>query len=454
MTRPLDLMALDVSPAALPADPLQHHREEARRLVRTGLVVLGLCVVPAAAWLTLAPLASAVVASGVVKVELNRHTLQHAEGGTVSRVLVRDGQKVRAGEPLIELGDVAVAADQARLQYRLLSEQAGALRLETEQAGVDRLEWPSALRTAADREPALAEHLRKEQMLFASRRDALHSQSRLLRDQRATIEQEFVSLREQISRADESVAAQRKELDTNRSLAGDGFIAPARVLQLEATVADYGVKLAERRGELVRARQRLLDIDLRLRALDSDYQQQASDQLRSATVRIRELEQELRKARDAGTRQVIRAPIDGEIVNLRATHAGMVLAPREPVLDVVPEDPRLLVETRIRTEDIGRVHVGQSADLRLTAFQYRTSHPVAGKVSYVSADRLVDAQTQQPYYTVQVSVDRAAVARAIDGARLQAGMPADVYLQGGSRTALQYLVEPVAQILRHAGRER
>jgi HlyD family type I secretion membrane fusion protein len=451
-----DLLSLESGtlPQAQPADLLAVHLREAQGLVRLGCWVLGLCVVPAVAWLTLAPLASAVVAPGVVKVDMNRRTLQHAEGGTVSRVHVRDGQKVRAGEPLVELGDVAVSADRVRLQHRLLAEQAGALRLESEQVRRDLLAWPVFLQEAARREGSLAEHLRKEQALFAARRDALLSQTRLLRDQRATIDQEFVSLRVQIGKADESLAAQQRELDSHRSLAKDGFIAPTRVMQLEASVADYGVKLAERRGELVRAQQRMLDIDLKLRTLDNDYRQQASDQLKVATVRIQELEQELRKASDALSRQVISSPVDGEVVNLKATHAGMVLAPREPVLDVVPVNPRLLVEAHIRTEDVGRVHQGQRADLRFTAYQYRTSHLVPGTVHYISADRLVEPQTQQPYYTVQITVERDAVSRAIAGAELQAGMPAEVYLQGEARSPLQYLVEPVTQVLRHAGRER
>ena len=449
-----DLLALGMPAPDHPADLLANHAREAQRLVRMGSWVLGLCVLPAVAWLTLAPLASAVVAPGVVKVDMNRQTLQHAEGGTVSRVHVRDGQKVRAGEPLVELGDVGVAADRVRLQHRLLAEQAGALRLEAEQQRSDQLVWPAFLQDAAQREVSLAEHLRKEQSLFAARRDALLSQGRLLREQRSAIDQEFGTLRTQIGKAGESVAAQQNELESNRTLARDGFIAPTRVMQLEASVADYGVKLAERRSELVRAQQRMLDIDLKLRTLDNDYRQQASDQLKVAAVRIQELEQELRKASDAASRQVITSPVDGEVVNLKATHAGMVLAPREPVLDVVPVNPRLLVEARIHTEDVGRVHEGQHADLRFTAYQYRTSHLVAGTVRYISADRLVEPQTQQPYYTVQVAVERDAVSRAIAGAELQAGMPAEVYLQGGDRTPLQYLLEPITQILRRAGRER
>lgn len=435
-------------------DLIAGHAREAQAVARKGLWVLGLGVLPAVLWLAFAPLASAVVAPGFVKVDSNRRTVQHAEGGTVSKVFVRDGQKVHAGEPMMELGDVAVAADRERLNYRLLAERAGVLRLEAEQLRSPSLVWPPFLLAAAKDDASLAEQLRKELALFVARRDALVNQAQLLREQRGKVEQEMVSLKAQIDSAAESIAAQRRELDSYRSLLKDGFIAPTRALQTEASVADYGAKLEERRGELVRAQQRVVDIDLKLRSLDNEYRQQASDQLKVASVRVQEIEQELRKAADASRRQVITAPVDGEVMGLRVTNPGVVLAPREPVAEVVPDNPTLLVEARIRTEDVSRVHRDQSAEVRFTAYKYRTTHLVPGKVTYVSADRLVEQQTNQAYYSVHVEVDSHAVAKATGGEKLQAGMPAEVYLQGGDHTPLQYLIEPVTQVLRRAGRER
>ncbi|MEY4751703.1 MAG: hypothetical protein RIQ60_3917 [Pseudomonadota bacterium] len=445
---------------------VERHVNEARALARRGAWVLVLGVLPGLAWLTWAPLSSAVVTQGYVKVDLNRRTVQHAEGGTVRVVHVRDGQKVKKGEPLLELGDVSVAADYERLRVRQLTERAGVVRLEAEQDLKPALEWPPELMDAAGRDPSLAEQIRKEQALFTTRRSSLRSQTDLLQQQRDKVMQEMVSLRAQIERAQESIKAQRAELDTNKSLVQEGYIAATRVLQLQATVADYGVKLEERRGELVRADQRVVDINLKLRGLENDYRQQASDQLKLAQSRVNDIEQELRKATDQQQRQVIVAPVDGEVMGLKVTAPGAVLAPREPIADVVPADPRLLVETRIRTEDINRVHLNQKAELRFTSYRYRTTPLVPGKVSYVSADRVVDRDSSASYYTVQIEVDASQQALLAAGAgasgdvgaeaavRLQAGMPAEIYLQGEVRTPLRYLVEPVLEALRHAGRER
>jgi HlyD family type I secretion membrane fusion protein len=449
-----------------PPSPLvSRHMDDARALVRRGTWVLALGVFPGLAWLTWAPLSSAVVTQGYVKVDLNRRTVQHAEGGTVRVVHVRDGQKVKKGEPLIELGDVSVAAEFQRLQVRLQAERAGVIRLEAEQDLRAAPEWTGELLDAAGRDPSLAEQIRKEQALFSARRSSLRTQSDLLQQQREKVMQEMGSLRLQIDRAQESIKAQRAELDTNKSLVQEGYIAATRVLQLQATVADYGVKLEERRGELVRAEQRVVDINLKLRGLESDYRQQASDQLKVAQVRVNDIEQELRKASDVAQRQIITAPVDGEVMGLRYTAPGAVLAPRETIADVVPADPRLLVETRIRTEDINRVHLNQKAELRFTSYRYRTTPLVPGRVSYVSADRVVDRDSGASYYTVQVEVDASQQALLASGAaasgeagdapvRLQAGMPTEIYLQGEVRTPLRYLVEPVLEALRHAGRER
>jgi epimerase transport system membrane fusion protein len=218
-------------------------------------------------------------------------------------------------------------------------------------------------------------------------------------------------------------------------------------------VADYGVKIEERRAELARAEQRTVDADLRIRSLESDYRQHASDQLKVTAARLSEIEQERRKSLDASARQVITAPASGEIIDLKYSTPGSVIPPRETIADVVPDDTRLVTDARVRTEDIGRIHRGQAADIRFTAFTYRTTQLVRGKVVYVSADRLVDRATHVPYYSVLVEADPASLATAGD-LKLLAGMPAEIYVKGDERTPLQYLVEPVTQVLRRAARER
>ncbi len=434
-------------------DPMQLHVGEARRLAHWGMAVAIFGLLPVTAWMTFAPLSSAVVAQAFVKVDLNRRPVQHAEGGIVRQVLVRDGQHVMQGEPLLVLGDVSVDADKNRLDYRVKTERASLARLDAEQGMQQSLKFPADVVEAAKADPRLAEQVSKERALFAARREALAGQVRLLHAQRDKVAEEVVALRAQITQASESMRFQKLDLDTNNKLRRDGFVSANRVSQLEGAIADYGVKLEERRSELARAQQRMVDIDLRVTALEGEYRQQASDQLKVATARLSEIEQEQRKSIDASARQVITAPASGEVIGLKYQAPGAVIPPRETIADIVPDDTRLVTEARIRPDDISRVARGQPADIRFTAFKYRTTQLVRGKVIYISADRLVDRATEAPYYSVLVEADSESLAKAGD-LKLLAGMPAEVFIEGGKRTPLQYLLEPVTQVLRHAGRER
>ena len=425
---------------------------EARGLGRRGAAVLALGLLPVLAWLALAPLSSAVIAHAFVKVDLDRRPVQHAEGGIIREVKVRDGQRVAQGEPLIILGDVAVDADLSRLTYRSQAERASSARLEAEQFVLSSLTFSRDLLAAASTDARLAEQLAKERALFVTRRDALRSQTALLREQRERVVQEGVALRAQIAQASASLKHQQVELTSNRNLLKDGFVSLARISQLEASVADYAAKLEEKRSEVARAEQRLIDVDLRIKSLEGEYRQQASDQLKVTTTRIAEIQEELRKVRDASVRQVIVAPAAGDVMDLKFNAPGAVVPPRETIANIVPKDPKLVIEAHIRTEDVSRVHQGQIAEVRFTAYKYRTTRMVEGNVLYVAADRSVDRVNGSPYYVVLVEAEPDSLAKAQD-IKLQAGMPAEVYIKGEERTPLEYLLEPVTQILHKAGRE-
>lgn len=434
-------------------DHLIPHLQEARGLARWGGVVLFGGLLPVLAWMCLAPLSSAVVAPAFVKVDLNRRPVQHAEGGIVREVLVRDGQRVRRGDTLLVLGDVSVDADKNRLDYRVMAERASLARLDAEQGMAKAIEFAPEVLAAAKTDARLQAQVAKEQSLFQTRRLAVTGQVALLRSQREKIAEETVFLQGQIRQAMESMAFQKTDLENNRKLLKDGYISATRIAQLEGVVADYGVKLEERRSELARAGQRMIDTDLRMRSLESEYRQQAGDQLKVTAARLSEIEQEQRKSVDASARQVIVAPADGEVIDLKYSTPGAVIAPRETIAEIVPDDTRLLTEARIRTEDINRIQRGQAADIRFTAFKSRTTQLVEGKLVYVSADRLIDRATNISYYSALVEADPASLASAGD-LKLLAGMPAEVYIKGEERTPLQYLAEPVTQVLRRAARER
>ncbi|HEX2544726.1 MAG TPA: HlyD family type I secretion periplasmic adaptor subunit, partial [Ramlibacter sp.] len=284
-------------------------------------------------------------------------------------------------------------------------------------------------------------------------RSALLGQTALLRDQNDKVLLEGRALAEQIRRAAESMALQSEDLANNRKLLAEGYISPSRLTQLEAQVADYAVKLEERRSEHARAEQRLLDSQLRIRALENDYRQQASDQLKVTHARLAEIQQEQRKTGDAARRQVITAPAAGEVMGLRVTAPGAVIPPRETIAEIVPRQQKLVIEAMVRPEDIDHVRQGQAARIRFGAFAHRTTKLVDGTVTYVSADRLVDREAGSAYYLAHIEAAPAALAEQ-PHVRLVAGMPAEVFIEGAERTPLQYLLEPLVQSLARAARER
>ena len=443
---------ISAMPGAVRGGTICSSGEHAKRVAHAGLWIVVGAVVPLGVWAGFAPLAMAVVAPGFVKVDLNRRPVQHLEGGIVREVLVRDGQSVNAGDPILMLGDVSVDAERNRLGYRINVERAGLARLEAEQVRARNLDFPSELQTAAAQDERVQQALQKEQALFESRRSSLDSEVALMRAQRELIQQEATALRAQIALVESALALHRKDLETNRDMLQKGFISPNRLAQIEAMVVDYAGKLEERRSELARAGQRLGDSDLKIQTIQNSYVQAASDQLKVAAARIGEIEQEMRKSVDAAARQLVTAPASGAVIELKFTSPGAVVRPGESIAEIVPADASLMIEARIRPEELNHVYLEQRARIKFTAFKYRNTSMVIGKVTYISADRLIDPASDMPYFSVMILAEPDSL-RSVGDFNLQAGMPAEIYLEGSSQTALQYLMEPITSTVRRAGRQ-
>lgn len=427
------------------------HNAEIASAVRSGGFVLGALAIVLGGWTALAPLSGAVVANGFVRVDTNRKTVQHQEGGIVKEVLVRDGDKVAEGQVLLVLDDVRVDATLELLRSQLDSERARNGRLTSERALEPSIHFPADL-MVRETESRVRELVEREKNLFAARRDALNSQIALLKAQAGQASAEAAAWNEQIAAETRALALQQDELKANEELVRQNFVQRTRVLTLERAVADYQSRLGEHRAELARAGQKATDIELRIIGLRNAYSQSASDELKDSTNKLFDLEERLRPSRDAAQRQAIVAPVAGEVVDLRVTSIGAVIGPRDPLLDIVPTDSKLIIDTRIRPEDVNHVLVGADVDLRLTAFKRRTTPTVAGKVTYVSADRLVDRGSGATYYEVHVAADASSL-NAAGNLQLRAGMPVEVFINTDARTPFQYLLDPIAGYAQRAFRE-
>jgi membrane fusion protein, type I secretion system len=350
----------------------------------------------------------------------------------------------------VVLDDVRVDAALDLQRTQLDSERAKAARLEAERAYAAKPTFPPDLIKRA-KDPKVAEQLGRETVLFGARRDAIETQIAVLRKQIKETGTEIGALIEQIDAEGRALALQKDELAANERLLEQGYIQKTRILTLQRAVAEYEARHGEHRAELSKARQRVAELELRVLSMRNTYTQSAADELKETTSRIFDLEERIRPSRDASERQRIVAPIAGEVVGLRVFSAGAVVGPRDVLMEIVPDEKRLIIEARIRPEDVNHVRHGSEADVRLTAYKQRTTPLVQGAVIYVSGDRLVDSQNGAPFYVVHIDVPAKELTQT--GLKLQAGMPAEVFIRTDDRSTFDYLFAPVTSYLRRSMRE-
>ena len=402
-----------------------------------------------AIWSATAPLAGAVVAPAELKVEYKRKTVAHQEGGIVREILVRDGQTVRAGDPLLVVADVRQESDLNLLQDQWRAARARVARADAESRFLPHVDLAEDLQ----RDGSTAPHLERERALFAARRQALDEQTSLLTVQIQQAQAQAAALESQIDAINASGKLSDEEIAINEKLASQGFVSRTRLIGLLRTSTDYKSKVGEARGDLAAARQRVAELRSRIVQLRFSYQTQATDELKDATNRVREIEERLRPSRDLVERQVVRAPVDGEVMSLRVTGPGAVIAPREPLLDVVPRREKLVVNARIEPQDIEHVRAGGAAEVRLISDDARRTPLLPAKVTFVSADRVTQPETGKSWFDVTVEVDAQALDQRNPSMRLQAGMPAELFVTTGDRTLFEYLAKPLRAFSQRALRE-
>jgi epimerase transport system membrane fusion protein len=459
-------------PAAEPAaDPSPPWQEEMRRALRAGICGTVLGVVALSAWAALAPLAAAVIAEGTVKSAGNRKTVQHAEGGIVAAIHVKDGDRVKQGQPLITLDDARVAAGAQSLREQWIVNTLKVQRLGAETRGVAFTPDLRALEqrndpasgNATDEHAQVALLVQREQELFSARARQQAEQARWLSEQLSQIQSETKTQHELIATTESALRLAQQDLAMNEKLKADGFISAARLAELQRIVADYRARVQAGQSQLSQARQKEADIRLKLSAQRTEFARAAADELKEITAQLAQTAQALRPALDAQTRQQLVAPVDGEVVGLKVHTVGAAIGPREPVLDIVPTNSELVIEARIVPSDIrdaqkAMAH-GALAHVMLPAYRTRSTPQVDGRVTYVGADRQVDPQAPNaPYYVahVNVSADALEAASRLAGQPLvlSPGMQAEVFIPTAARSAWRYLFDPVLDGIRHSLRER
>ena len=421
---------------------------------RPTMLAAGLCVLSLVGgivgWTMWAWIDSAVLAQGYVVVDGRRKTVQHLEGGILRELLVREGDRVRAGQTLARLDPVRAQAQVGELEDRLLATRARIERLQAERDDRAEIAWSQGLRASST--PAAAEVLTGQEELFAARRLAYRSEIGALARQ---IEQEEQDAR---STAQQREAVRRQRVSIERELAGaqrllaKGWESRTRAEQLERQLAAVEARDAELQGAMARANEGAAAARLNIEAKHSARLADIGQQLDEGRSQEAESASLLRAASDVRDRLVVTAPQEGTVVDLRLTTPGGVLGPGDPLLDIVPVDQPLLVEVRLRPDDIESVHEGLPADVRLIAYKSGELPTFTGDLAYVSADMLADPRNGESYFLARMRLDMAELAK-FPRAALSPGMPAEVMIRTGERRAIDWLLAPVTDRLRRALRE-
>ncbi|HSV70177.1 MAG TPA: HlyD family type I secretion periplasmic adaptor subunit [Methylibium sp.] len=427
------------------------------RLRRAGLVAVLVWLAMMVLWSVWAPISGAVVAGGLVKVEANRQTISHRDGGTVSKVLVREGQQVKKGDTLILLEDARIDSSVDLLVAQFETEKLRKSRLEAEVAF--RTAWaPTAeQRRLAAQDARVREALAREASTFEARRRTALGQMDSARGQRRDADNEVKArLRDRVATA-EALRLLNEELASNEQLLEQNFVNRTRVLQFRRGVSEYESRIQTNEAELAKAQQRVSELDGRLQSLQDAYKQTAAEELREVTGRVIDLEERLRASRDTAGRQTVTAPADGRLIELRVNTVGSAIGPREPIVDLVPADAPLVVEVRVGADAIGDLHPGLDAEVQLLPYKQRSTDLIDGKVLRVSADALTEQRSGVPYFTVQVELSKASLAQASadHGSEMAVlpGMAAEVYIKTSKRTPLDFLLSPLTSGIRRSFRE-
>ena len=427
-------------------------RRNFARELKVGLRVLIVATVLAGGWAALVPLAGAVVVPGNLVVQSNVKAIQHPSGGVVAEIPVRNGMRVKAGDLLLRLDATQAQASLQVVTKQLDEFRARSARLVAERDGLARPDLPDELAPRMG-ESGVKSLLAAESTLFQARATARESQKGLLRNRIGQLTEEIAGLEAQVGSK-----AKQLELITSE-LAGVQDLYDKRLVPLPRLTAlqRESARIEGERGQLISAiaetKAKISEAQLQSVRIDQDFRTDVVKELGEVKGKEAELVERGVAARDLLDRIEMRAPASGLIHQLNVHTIGGVIRAGETIMEVVPDADDLQIEARLQPTDIDQVRMGQKAFTRFPAFNQRTTPEVAGVVSYVSADISRDQQSNASYFTVRVTLPEEE-RRRLAGFQLVSGMPAEVFMQTGSRTMLSYLFKPITDQLQRAFVER
>ncbi|WP_340614117.1 HlyD family type I secretion periplasmic adaptor subunit [Xenorhabdus thailandensis] len=414
---------------------------DANRYLRIGWLIIGLGIVGFFIWSAFAPLDKGVASSGTVVVDGNRKTIQSPLNGIISQIQVKEGEHVKAGQVLVQLSQVQVNAQIDSLKQQFYTTLATEARLLAEQQGQDAIIFPPMLLDQSS-EPRINETLALQRQLFLSRREMLRSDLAGMQQAEEGLNFQIKGLREALVSKQQQQVSLKEQVTNLRPLTEEGYFPRNRYLELLRSQSELSGSIAEMTGKVGQLEKQRQETQQRIIQRQADYQREVRSQLADVQVLANELGNKLETAQFDRSHTSIIAPVDGSVVGLTVFTQGGVVAAGEKLMEILPTQRALEVEARLMVNLIDKVTVGQDVDLMFTAFNQNRTPKVTGKVMVVSADRLVDERTREPYYQMRLKVSPEGMEK-LAGLNIKPGMPVEVFVKTGSRSLLSYLFKPL-----------
>lgn len=398
-------------------------------------------------WAAFTEISGAVVSSGTIVVESNTKQVQHREGGIVRDIRVKNGDVVEAGDLLIRLDDTVTRANLAVITKQLTDLTAQELRLAAERDDLRAIEWPE------QRVASLGDVERGQQLLLEARRNSKEGRKNQLEEQIRQFNKQTEGLEAQVAAKTSEIELIGEELGDLGGLLDKQLVSKSRVTALRREKARLDGEYGDLIAQIARTREAISERHIQILQIEETYRAEVLENLQEVRSRIAQLEEQKIAAEDELTRVDILAPRNGYVHQLAVHTIGGVIAPGETIMQIVPREDQLIVETQVRPVDIDQMSPGQHARVRFPSFDQRTTPELNAELLTISADLNQDERTGMSFYVARLVIDESELTKLGDQA-LVPGMPVETFLQTGDRTVLSYLVKPIRDQIAHALRER
>lgn len=423
-----------------------------------GALIMAMVTMGFGVWGNMAPIAGAVVASGVFVVTGQNKIVQHLEGGVIREIYVREGDTVEAGQLLLELDETASRAELQRLFLRRIRLTAMDARLQAEMREEQEIKLPAEVDDWLSKSHEVKEIVESQQMTFTARRNNLSSDIRSIDESIKALDERIRGSRVQLDAVRRQIVLLDEEIETKDRLVQAGLVRKPELMVLQRQKANLEGEVGRIMGDIGDAKERIARAVEQINGVRKTAIKTAVEQMHEVRGELADVRERMLSAKGVLDRVRVTAPVSGVVVKLRYHTRGGVIEAGKSIMELLPLKDELIIEARLRPQDIDSVKRGQHAMVRLTALNQRITPMVSGDVVYLSADTLADEKKSQQVgptdiYLVRIRLNREE-SMALPGFSPTPGMPAEVYIKTAERTFFQYIVRPIHDSMMRAFRER